>query len=137
MSGLEKAAEYIRDEICNFSNVEPSIPWLKEMLAKMPTFQFTKKQWIKTSERLPDGDFPIWYWRDGLHKVFEGYGRMACIREYTHWMPREVPNLPQEEESPCVKEILAMQIPNEDFDIVSHHLKRAVEIVKKYQKGSK
>jgi hypothetical protein len=84
-------------------------------LMALPEFQEPK--WIKCSEQMPESGTMIYvvfkhggsrqvlpsvYCDDGL-KSFSGFARRLSTDEVTHWMPRNDPALPEEEESELVR----------------------------------
>jgi hypothetical protein len=109
----------------------------QEFFEKLPEFQEPK--WIKWADGRPKEAQPIYLVSENGDIATALFSQEHHIRydsPWTHWMPRFMPEPPQEEESPCVKELLVERSrqPNAGG---KYAIDCAIKIVKEFESKGK
>ncbi len=126
---------------------EMNCPWgesIRKVLSALPEFNPPKQEWVKCSDRMPEkGAFvyinvfnkPIIRAANYDGDVF--FSDSQCYHhpvDVFHWMPRIVPAPPVEEDSELVKQLVALQKQFSPGTIEFDTYKRAIKIVKEFER---
>lgn len=141
---MSERIKKIADDICEHCKEQVAHgPWhsaIMSYIASLP--EFKASTWIKCSERMPEIN-------DGIY-VFDGkivfasfiYASMRFADQkggslekvnVTHWMPRQVPAPPIEEDSDTIK-AMKQRFPDYQSSAIICDM---IDIVRRYEKGMK
>ncbi len=93
-----------------------------------------KSAWIKCSERMPAINQLVYWFLDGyIESAGICHNPHTC--RYSHWMPREVPQPPEPEDSETIREL--KQLPGNYSGAVEEFRHKAIAIVRKHEQKGK
>ncbi len=138
----ERANEVARKIYANlhiFKSEENVVAIIESLLETLPEFNPPVPhpvEWTKCSEKMPEVGSHV-FWFDGYRVHCDGHvNTQGTIREmYTHWMPRFIPAPPVEEESPCIRDLMALPVNTKAGRLVT--LDDVLEIVKRHEGAKK